>query len=109
MHEYLAIQKNRTSLFPLVDKTQGPTITWPEDEPVDALKALKVASTPACAAHGQPAPGRLRARGALAQPDTACWRACGGGGLLPVQRRRHAADESRREGHHPQDQQYERG
>ena len=43
--EYLAIQKNRTSLFPLVDKTQGPTITWPEDEPVDALKALKVAST----------------------------------------------------------------
>jgi hypothetical protein len=43
--EYLAIQKNRTSLFPLVDKTQGPTITWPEDEPVDALKARKVAST----------------------------------------------------------------
>jgi len=43
--EFLAIQKNRTSLFPLVDKTQGPTITWPEDEPVDALKAGKVAST----------------------------------------------------------------
>jgi len=42
---YLATQKNRTSLFPLVDKTQGVTITWPGDEPADELKAGKGAAS----------------------------------------------------------------
>ena len=37
--EYLAIQKNRTSLFPSVDKTQGVAVDWPADRLDDARAA----------------------------------------------------------------------
>ena len=37
--KYIATQKNRTTFFPMVDKTKGPVPNWPADNPTEAEEA----------------------------------------------------------------------